>query len=166
MILHMSRGFVLGVLSTVFVVGGTAGYLVRGSSGAKLADRPPLALARDVIDEPSLSPAPSLPKPVPPHATAAVKSVPTPGNFYRLADKETLSDVAKRAYGSTKRTPDIVTANPTLDPKRLQPGTLIYVPAGIEPIPTPVELAKTTESAMSAAKPAASPTPPVFAKPK
>ena len=43
MILHMSRGFVLGVLSTVFAVGGAAGYLVRGSSGSKPSDG--LALA-------------------------------------------------------------------------------------------------------------------------
>lgn len=167
MILHMSRGFVLGVLSTVFVIGGTAGYLVRGGASAKPAVNPALASTRDLLDAATLPP--PAPKPVPTRGTAAIKSVPTPGNYYRLGDKETLSDVAKRAYGNTKRTPDLVSANPSLDPKRLQPGALIYVPAGIEPIPTPVEPARGAPAMATPAptsKATAAPTPPVFAKSK
>ena len=97
-----------------------------------------------------------------------------PGSFYRIVERETLSDVAKRAYGSTKRTADLVAANPTLDPKRLAPGTLIYVPVGAEPTPTPVEATKTTSPGMAssmatsraAAKSADAEATPVFAKSK
>ena len=159
MILHLSRGFVLGVLSTVFVVGGATGYFVRG--GAQSGDAPVLAVTRDVIDEPALPRTPFRPTPVPSRSSAAaIKAVPTPGAYYRLAEKETLSDVAKRAYGSTKRTSELVAANPTLDPKRLPTGALIFVPAGIEPIPSPVD------PAMFGVKPAVVQPTPVFAKPR
>ncbi len=166
MILHMSRGFVLGVLSTVFVVGGLTGYLVRAS--AKSGDTPPLASIEDLLNAPPLPQTPSRPTKATPRTTAPVKVAPMPGSFYRLADRETLSEVAKRAYGSTKRTADLVAANPTLDPKRLQPGTLIYVPVGAEPMPTPVESGKPSTAGMAilmtGEKSVEVPAPPVFAR--
>ncbi len=133
MILHMSRGFVLGVLSTVFVVGGAAGYLVRGSGSAP-SDAPALARGSERPPLPAVLPPPPAAKPAS-KTTASLRPVPTPGSFYRLAGKETLSDVAKRAYGSTKRLPELLAVNVGLDPRHLAPGTLVYVPVGIEPIP-------------------------------
>lgn len=171
MILHMSRGFVLGVLSTVFVAGAAAGYLFRGSPGPKPADGPTLASTRDLLDAATAAPkgAPVAAKPAPARPTASIRPVPTPGGFYRLGDRETLSDVAKRAYGGTKRTSELVTANPGLDPKRLQPGALIYVPVGTEPTPLPVEPPKGAPAMATSAppqKPPAPPAGPVFAKSK
>jgi len=170
MILHMSRGFVLGVLATVFVVGGAAGYLVRGSaSGAPPSDDPPLARGVETPIVPAYLPVPAGPKGGS-KTTAALKSVPTPGGFYRLAEKETLSDVAKRAYGSTRRLADLLAVNASLDPKRLAPGTLVYVPVGIEPSPMPpADLSRPEAPRPTAKAPAArAPTEPapLFAKPR
>ena len=165
MILHMSRGFVLGVLSTVFAVGGLTGYLLRGSPNGALSSAP--ALSRGAPVEPVVLPGP---RPTVSRTTGVLKSAPTPGAYYRLGERETLSDVAKRAYGGTKRVPDLLAANPVLDPKRLSPGTLVYVPLGIEAVPMPPTDAPRPEPAKSA--PAMSvprepaPAPSLFAKPK
>lgn len=176
MILHMSRGFVLGVLATCFVAGGAAGYLVRGSgASAPAADAPALARGSESLPGPAVLPAP---KPAS-RTTASLKSAPTPGSFYRLAGKETLSDVAKRAYGSTKRLPDLLAVNASLDPKHLAPGTLVYVPLGIEPIPMLAAETSRPEPSKTDTPKAAPPPPgksapsrasaepaPLFAKPK
>ena len=174
MILHMSRGFVLGVLATVFVVGGAAGYVVRGAgSGSSSSETPALARGPENALPPIVVVTPSPPKLVA-RTTASLKAVPTPGSFYRLAGKETLSDVAKRAYGSTRRLADLVAVNGSLDPKHLSPGTLVYVPLGIEPIPMLFPDLPKAEAPKAPPTPPvksstgrASPEPsPLFAKPK
>lgn len=130
MLLSMSRSLVAGVLGTTFAVGGVTGWFLHRPSG----DAPTLSSPATGAAPPSqgggLAPgqAPRNPaRPVP-----MVKSVPTPGHFVRLSRQDTLSEVAKKAYGSTKRLGDLLAANPGLEPTRLTPGTLVYVPIGRE----------------------------------
>jgi hypothetical protein len=60
---------------------------------------------------------------------------PVPGRYFRVAPDDTLSEISQRAYGTTKRVPDLLAANPGLDPARLRPGTLLYVPRASEKPP-------------------------------
>jgi len=136
----MSRSRAVGVLVATFVVGGTAGWLLRGS---RTSDAPALTTSavgampapRDGGREPARTTVPPLPTQKVPAGGVQVKAVPTPGHYVRLGVNETLSEVAQRAYGSTKRLHELLEANPLLDPKRLPPGTLVYVPAGTEDVP-------------------------------
>ena len=57
------------------------------------------------------------------------------GSFFRLGASDTLGEISRKAYGTTKRVADLQRANPSLDPKNLKSGTLIYVPSGREPVP-------------------------------
>lgn len=130
MLLSMSRGLVAGVLGATFAVGGATGWLLHRPSGASPTLSSPAgdgpAPSRDGGQPQGQAPRnPSRPVPV-------VKSVPTPGHFVRLSKQDTLSEVAQRAYGSTKRLGDLLAANPGLEPTRLLPGTLVYVPVGRE----------------------------------
>jgi len=130
MLLSMSRSLVAGVLGTTFAVGGVTGWFLHRPAG----DGPTLAAtAADGSAPPregglESGQAPRNPaRPVP-----VVKSAPTPGHFVRLSRQDTLSEIAHKAYGSTKRLPDLLAANPGLEPTRLTPGTLVYVPVGRE----------------------------------
>lgn len=136
----MSRSRAVGVLAATFVVGGAAGWMLRGG---RTADAPALTTSapgsmpvpREVGREPARATVPPLPTRTVPAGSVQVKAVPTPGHYVRLGANETLSEVAQRAYGSTKRLHELLEANPLLDPKRLPPGTLVYVPAGTEDVP-------------------------------
>lgn len=131
MLLSMSRGLVAGVLSATFVVGaGTGWFLHRSSPAAPALSAPAEAAAPPSrsVEIPPVAGAPRNPaRPVP-----VVKPVPTPGHFVRLGKQDTLSEVAKKAYGTTKRVGDLIAANPGLEPTKLTPGTLVYVPVGRE----------------------------------
>ncbi len=95
--------------------------------------------------------APGVPRSTPPCAAAGqalaataagvavapeVRTVPTPGHFYVVTKGTTLSDVSKRAYGTTLRVADLVAANPGIEPARLKPASFLYVPVGSEPAPS------------------------------
>ncbi len=171
----MSRGTAVGVLAATFAAGGAAGWLLRG--GPTTHVEPPTLTAlppgsmppnrdvgRDTGREPARGTVPPLPTKgtgrVGPAGTVQVKAVPTPGHYVRLNANETLSEIAQRAYGSTKRLPDLLEANPLLDPKRLQPGTLVYVPVGTEdvpPAPPPLPPSALPPMKTPAPKPAAAP---------
>ena len=83
-----------------------------------------------------------------PAAVSPLAGVPTPtptaGHIYRVEAGDTLSEIAERAYGSTKRLPELLAANPGLEPTRMRRGTLVYVP-----------LEKAAPSGPAAAAPAA-----------
>lgn len=169
----MSRGTAVGVLAATFVAGGAAGWFVRGGPGAT-ADAPALTAMppgsmppnRDAGREPARATVPPLPTKgtgrMGPAGVVQIKAVPTPGHYVRLNANETLSEVAQRAYGSTKRLQDLLEANPALDPKRLQPGTLVYVPVGSEdvpPAPPPLPPSALPPMKTPAPKPVAAPKP-------
>lgn len=157
MILHLSRGFILGSLSAIFAVGGAAGYLFRSSVCPSLADAPALSRPVEMPVVPPTIPDPTLRA----SRAADLRSVPTPGASYRLGEKDTLRDVCMRAYGSTKRLADLVAANPSVDPRRLQAGTVIYVPA----VPDAGASRSATSTPSKPRVPSSDPAP-VFAKPK
>jgi len=50
------------------------------------------------------------------------------GNTHIVQKDETFSTIAKAVYGKQKYAAEIVKANPTLDPRRLKPGTTIILP--------------------------------------
>jgi hypothetical protein len=152
----MSRGSAAGILVATFAAGTLGGWLFRGgSSGDAQETTPPATLAaptrapvssgrepvaRETPKEPRESvsrelSAPSAAKTKTAPETALLKSVPTPGHWFRLAGSDTLSEVAKRAYGTTKRTAEIERANPAIDPTKLRPGTVVYIPFASETAP-------------------------------
>jgi nucleoid-associated protein YgaU len=51
-----------------------------------------------------------------------------PTHAYAVRDGDTLSEIAQRELGSARRWPEIVAANPGLDPARLRVGKSIQVP--------------------------------------
>lgn len=145
MLLSMSRGLVAGVLGGAFAVGvGTGWLLHRPQSDGPTLSSPgeaPAPSREAVLPQGTGAPRnPSRPVPV-------VKTVPTPGHFVRLSRQDTLSELAKKAYGSTKRLGDLIAANPGLEPTKLTPGTLVYVPVGRETASSaPVEAAPSRAS--------------------
>ena len=72
-------------------------------------------------------------------------AVPTPGHIYRVEAGDTLSEIAQKAYGTTKRLAQVLSANPGLDPTKMRRGILVYVP---------LEKGATAPVAASAAPPA------------
>jgi phage tail protein X len=121
----MSKWAALAVLGVTFGGGSLAGFALRGSCapGPALAapsDLPPPIEGGVDLPSPRAAPAPS------------VRSVPTPGAWYRVGTGDTLSEVSQKAYGTSRRVADLVQANPGLDPRRLPTGTLVYVPKGSE----------------------------------
>ena len=138
----MSRTTAAVVVAGTFLAGGIAGWCVRGGPGStpsspplSVSATPPTPTRVDLPAPPSTKaatvPSRSTPAPVP----AVVKPSPTAGHWYRLSASDTLSEIARRAYGTTKRTVDVVAANPGLDPQRLQPGQLVYLPRANETAP-------------------------------
>ncbi len=131
MLLSMSRGLVAGVLGATFALGAGTGWLLRRPQ----SDGPALSAPAEAPAPPSRSvdipQGPGAPR-NPARPVAVVKAVPTPGHFFRLGRQDTLSEVAKKAYGTTKRLGDLTAANPGLEPTKLTPGTLVYVPVGRE----------------------------------
>ena len=75
---------------------------------------------------------PATPKPAtasaagPERVTAPAAS----GPRYVVRAKDTLSEIAQRELGSSRRWPEIVAANPGLDPARLKVGQTLALPAG------------------------------------
>jgi nucleoid-associated protein YgaU len=169
----MSRASAVGILVATLATGALGGWFLRGTGGgsdpkdakpAALAALPPRVSppAPSVGREPVPREAPPREAPPPPpprakpavEATGGVTSSPTPGNWFRLGGNDTLSEIAKRAYGTTKRTPEIERANPALDPTKLRPGTLVYIPAAAETAP-PAPPPPPSAPDKSPAKPAA-----------
>lgn len=167
----MSRGTAVAVVAATFVAGGATGWMLRGGGTAPaepptLTALPPGAVppAREPARDAARATVPPLPTKgagrIGPAGAVQVKAVPTPGHYVRLNANETLSEIAQKAYGSTKRLPELLEANPLLDPKRLQPGTLVYVPVGTEdvpPAPPPLPPSALPPVKAPAPKPAASP---------
>lgn len=134
----MSRTTAAVVVGATFLGGGVAGWLLRGGPTAPAPV--PLVAVTPAPPAPvqvkSSSVPPSAPRGAPStSAPAAVRSSPTAGHWYRLGASDTLSEIARRAYGTTKRTADVVAANPGLDAQRLRPGQLVYLPRANESAP-------------------------------
>lgn len=58
---------------------------------------------------------------------------PTPEAYYTVEPGDTLTSIAERAYGDGNKWPQIYNANTTVigpDPNKLQPGEVLYIPAG------------------------------------
>ena len=53
-------------------------------------------------------------------------------NPVTVGPNDTLSAISKRAYGTTRRVPDLLAANPGVDADRLRAGALLYVPKASE----------------------------------
>ena len=128
------------VLRQVVVLGvGVVGFGLGVGAGMMLAHRTPFPAAPDAEQAPvAPPPAPIVPpaQPVPQGPpVVGITPAPTPGAFYAIGDRDTLADIARKAYGGTRRVPDLRSANPELDPLRLKPGTFVYVPVGAEPRP-------------------------------
>lgn len=137
----MSRGRALAVVVATFVGGGAAGWLVRGS--VRPTDEPHVASAASGSGGPAdgrgvpadgrvAPPVPGAPSRL---GRVEIKATPTPGHYVRLGPNETLSELAQRAYGTTRRAKELLEANPHLDPRRVPAGTLVYVPLGTEDVP-------------------------------
>jgi nucleoid-associated protein YgaU len=73
----------------------------------------------DVIEPPVPAPAPPAPV-VPPAEQGFV--------WHEVKEGETLGDIAKKHLGSVSKWPEIVRANPGLEPERLRPGQKVKVP--------------------------------------
>ena len=140
MLVSMTKWTVLGVLGTTFAMGMGGGWLLRrtpSATGPALVAMPaPTQDAQASAGTGPSGPTSLIGRPPAPPPTA-VRAVPTPGTFFRLGPSDTFSEISKKAYGTTKRIADLQRANPTLDPKNLKSGTLVYVPSGREPVPTP-----------------------------
>lgn len=133
MLVSMSKWMALGVLGTTFSTGLAAGWVIRRAA--------PVREVRDAC--PAYVPPPPVEAPVPvtrPGKAAAgaviVRPTPTPGAYVRLGASDTLGEISKKAYGTARRVGDLQKANPGIDPQRLRPGTLLYVPMGSEIAPT------------------------------
>jgi hypothetical protein len=113
MILIVKRRVAAATLGAAFLAGGGAGLV-----GGRLLADPPRPLAR------SVRPRPPAPRPEP-----------VPGRHFRVGPDDTLSEISVRAYGTARRVPDLVAANPGLDPHVLRPGMLLYVPLASERAP-------------------------------
>lgn len=131
MLFSMSRGLVAGVLGATFALGAGTGWLLHRPASDGPALSAPAAAPAPAARSVEIPQGPGAPR-NPARAVPVVKSVPTPGHFFRLDRQDTMSEVAKRAYGTTKRLADLLAANPGLEPTRLTPGTLVYVPVGRE----------------------------------
>ena len=115
MVFVVKRWVAVASLATLFAVGAGGGWLAtQWWSGST-----PLAA------------------PGPASRGAPAPSRPAPGGWYRVEPNDTLSEVSQRAYGTTRRVGDLLAANPGLDPARIRPGALLYVPIGSEPAPGP-----------------------------
>jgi lipoprotein NlpD len=110
MILIVKRWVAASTLGAAFLAGGGAGLV-----GGRVLSEPPRALAAG----PRARPSPPRPDPV-------------PGRHFRVGPNDTLSEISQRAYGTVRRVPDLVAANPGLEPDRLRPGMLLYVPVDSE----------------------------------
>lgn len=138
----MSRGRALAVVAATFVAGGAAGWVVRGGGPSVGEPRPALTVREGPRSADGARgfavPASGAASPV---GRVEIKATPTPGHYVRLGPNETLSELAQRAYGTTRRAKELLEANPHLDPRRVPAGTLVYVPLGTEdvaPAPPPV----------------------------
>lgn len=103
------------------------------------------------VSPPMRSEAPALPPEVPPAPVArqppalaaaepamSAHAVADTMKTYKVAPKDTLSKIAAIVYGDPRAWPAIARANPGLDPRRLQPGSVIKLPrpaAKAEPTP-------------------------------
>jgi nucleoid-associated protein YgaU len=144
MILIVKRWVAVAALSTVFATGAGAAWVATRA----------------------LAPTPALAAPAAPSREPAVRSEPVPGRHFRFGTNDTLSAVSKRAYGTTKRVPDLLAANPGLDPERIRPGTVIYVPRTSERFTPPESPRPAPAPAASAASSAATPAASGVAKPR
>ena len=125
-------------LRQVVVLGvGVVGFGLGIGAGLMLSKRTAAPAAEPSVEAPPLAPpfAPSVAGVTPAPPVVGITPTPTPGAFYAIGDRDTIADIAKRAYGGTRRVPDLRAANPELDPRRLRPGTFLYVPIGAEPRP-------------------------------
>jgi nucleoid-associated protein YgaU len=50
------------------------------------------------------------------------------GGTHRVAENETFTSIARSMYGDVRYAEEIRKANPTIDPRRLRPGTVIHLP--------------------------------------
>jgi phage tail protein X len=173
----------VAVVAGTVVAGGVAGWLARGpaegpthagaSTPVLVASAGSIPPAREATSPPAPpSRAPSGRTPAPRAAalatTTQIKAIPTPGHYFRLGANDTLSEVTRRAYGTTKRLSEVLEANPLLDPKRLPPGALVYLPSGTEdvpPAPPPAPPSSLPPLPKPAAKPAPKPPPPTSVAP-
>jgi nucleoid-associated protein YgaU len=147
MLVSMSKWTAMAVIGTTFAAGIGGGWLLqrtRSGEGPALASTVSSPAAVPV--EPIAAPSPVGVRP-PATPAVAIKAVPAAGSFFRLGASDTLSEISRKAYGTTKRVADLQRANPSLDPKNLKSGTLIYVPSGREPVPAvPVDSLKAAAS--------------------
>ena len=135
MLVSMSKWTAMAVIGTTFAGGIGGGWLLQQahSSGG-----PALAAT---VSSPAVVPVDPVAAPIsvgvrpPATPTVAIKAVPVAGSFFRLGASDTLGEISRKAYGTTRRVADLQRANPSLDPKNLKSGTLIYVPSGREPVP-------------------------------
>jgi nucleoid-associated protein YgaU len=79
-------------------------------------EQPPLvgdiSQPQPVVEQAAIIDPPLLPKP----------------STYTVQKGDTLGQIAQRELGSVKRLPDLLEANPKLDPRKLQPGQVIRLP--------------------------------------
>lgn len=112
------------------------------------------AVRPTVVSDPQITQAgPVQPPAIEPIETQAPKTEVVAGRTHKVAEGETFSSIAAAAYGASRYYPHIMRANPTVDPSRLKPGTVINLPAVSEVKPAGAEeVATVSNTSASAAK--------------
>jgi nucleoid-associated protein YgaU len=102
--------------------------------GADRSSAPPAAAPRAVETAPDDAPPPAS------EPAVAALTMPRAKRAYSVRAGDTLSEIAERELGSSRRWPEIVAANPGLDPSRLRAGVAIQLPGGATgPAPAPAK---------------------------
>jgi nucleoid-associated protein YgaU len=125
------------VLRQVFVwCVGVVGFALGVGAGMMLAKRDARAAPSETAAAPGPDGAPFPPATAPPAPpVVGITPTPTPGAFYAIGANDTLAEISKRAYGTTRRVRDLEASNPSVDARRMRPGSFLYVPVGAEPTP-------------------------------